>query len=53
MEAIKVGWVMRWVLALAAVSVLFVEQAPAPICFACTAALAVFWCWELEHHAAS
>jgi hypothetical protein len=53
MEAIKFGWIMRWSLALAAVGLLFTEQVPALVCFACTAALAVCWCWELEHHAAS
>ena len=38
---------------LAAVALLFTEHVPALVCFACTAALAMFWCWELEHHAAS
>ena len=53
MNAIKLGWIMRWLLSLVAVSLLFAEHVPALLCFACTAALAMFWCWELEHHAAS
>jgi hypothetical protein len=53
MEAIKLGWITRWAFALAAVALLFTEHVPALVCFACTAALAMFCCWELEHHAAS
>jgi hypothetical protein len=50
MEAINI---VRWVLALAAVALLFLLHAPALVCFAGTAALAAFWCWELDDHAAS
>jgi hypothetical protein len=39
---------VRWALALAVAGLPFVLQAPAVICFAGAAALAVFWCWELD-----
>jgi K+-sensing histidine kinase KdpD len=39
---------MVWASALAAVAWLFVWHAPAVVCFAGAAALAVFWCWDLD-----
>jgi steroid 5-alpha reductase family enzyme len=37
-----------WSLGILVIAVLFILQAPAIVCFAATALLAMIWCWRLD-----